>query len=235
MQRILPLFALVAAVTLSGCQPMTTTTAAPSTLNVNATAEVNAIPDRVQVELSVQRMGMDIPTLKSEVDSITAELIEYLRSQNVEDKAIQSYAISIYPRYNYDDGEQKLSGYQVSRRMTVDFAVAEQHGEFIEHALNNGVHNVNEPRFEVSNGDALYQQALTQAVRNARAKAEELATAAGMRVMTVQSIQENSQPQQPEVRYRVAQAADSASVSLPGEQQVQARVNVTFTLAASNE
>ena len=233
MQRILPLFALVTALGVSGCQPVTSTADTSSTLNVNATAEVNAVPDRVQVQLSVQRIGMDIPSLKAEVDGISAELIEYLRSKKIDERAIQSFAISIYPRYNYDNGEQKLAGYQVSRNMIVDFAVAEQHGEFIEYALNNGVHNVNEPRFTVSNNNELYQQALTQAVRNARVKAEELAAAAGMRVQSVQSIHENSQPQRPEVRYRVAAAADSGSVSLPGEQQLQAQVNVTFTLAAA--
>ncbi|WP_417689853.1 SIMPL domain-containing protein [Pseudidiomarina sp.] len=218
------------ALTLIGCQPVTPNQSThDDTLSVSTSASVQAVPDRVQLTVNVERTGMDIPAFKAEVDSITAGLIQQLKKQNVAETAIQSHALRVYPQHRYDEGEQKLVGYQVNRRLVVDFGSIDQHAEFLEFALNNGVQRVDEPVFSVSNAEELYQQALTEAIRLARSKAERMANAAGVSLQGVQSIQESSQ-QAPMVRYRVAQAAMSDSVSLPGQQSIEARVAIVYTL-----
>lgn len=220
----------LAAFVLMGCQPPTSSQSLPErTLSVSASASVEAVPDRVQLTLNVERTGMDIPALKTEVDTITANLIQQLKTQNVPETAIQSYALRVYPQHRYDDGEQKLIGYQVARRIVVDFATIDQHAEFLEFALNNGVQRVDEPVFSVSNTEALYQQALTEAITLARAKAERMASAAGVSLGKVYSLQESSH-QAPVVRYRVAQAEMADAVSLPGQQSIEAQVAVVYTL-----
>lgn len=234
MRYLSSVFIALAAFILMGCQPPAPQQqAAEKTLSVSASASVQAVPDQVQLTVNVERTGMDIPALKAEVDGITAKLIERLREQNVAETAIQSHALRVYPQHRYDEGEQKLVGYQVNRRMVVDFASIEQHAEFLEFALNNGVQRVDEPVFSVSNADELYQQALTEAIALARAKAERMANAAGVAIKGVQSLQESSQ-QAPVVRYRVAQAAMADSVSLPGQQSIEARIAVVFNLVGQD-
>ncbi len=234
MRYLSSAFVGLCALGLVGCQPPATATAAPQhTLSVSGSASVEAVPDRVQLSLNVERMGMDIPALKSEVDGITRTLLQQLSELGVEETKIQSHAIRVYPQHRYSDGEQKLIGYQVNRRMIIDFDDANQHSGFLEFALNNGVQRVDEPVYQLSNADALYQQALTQAIAAARSKAEQMAAAAGVEISGVHSLQENSQ-QAPMVRYRVAEASMADSVSLPGQQRVEATVSMVFTLTGQN-
>ncbi|MDN7130366.1 SIMPL domain-containing protein [Pseudidiomarina terrestris] len=233
MQRVFILLIIATTLALAGCQPQvpaaTHSTAAP-TVAVSASASVAAVPDRLQLSLSVERLGQDIPALKTEVDKITANLLSYLREQGISDTAIQSFAIRITPQYRYDDGQQHLTGYQVSRRMVIDFHDPEQHSPFLEYALNNGVQRVSEPQLTISNADELYQQALTQALELARTKAEQLALTAGVTIMGVQDIRESSN-QAPVTRYRVPAAEMQADVSLPGQQAVEARIEVVYRLS----
>ncbi|MGQ4275520.1 SIMPL domain-containing protein [Pseudidiomarina sp. E22-M8] len=232
MQRLLVILLFSSTLALIGCQPQiqsTLATTATSTLAVSGGASVEAVPDRLQLGLAVERMGQDIPKLKTEVDAITANLLDYLTKQGINHDHIQSFAIRIYPQYRYDDGQQQLTGYQVSRRMTINFLNPEQHSPFLEYALNNGVQRVDEPQLTISNVDALYQQALIEALQLARQKAEKLAAAAGVSIVGVADIRESSN-QAPVVRYRMAQAEMSADVSLPGQQSVEARVDVVYRL-----
>ncbi|MFC0445254.1 SIMPL domain-containing protein [Pseudidiomarina halophila] len=236
MQRLLVILLFSSTLALTGCQPVSqpTATKTPSpTLAVSGNAAVEAVPDRLQLSLSVERTGQDIPSLKTEVDGITATLIDYLREQGIHDDHIKSFAVRIHPQYRYDDGQQQLTGYQVARRMTIDFLQPEQHSPFLEYALQVGVQRVDEPHYTLSNADALYQQALTEALQLARQKADKLAAAAGVSIIGVETIHENSN-QAPVVRYRVAQAEMSADVSLPGQQSVEARVDVVYRLSDQN-
>ena len=224
----------LSALVLLGCQPQSIPTQQSSqTLSVSGSASVQAVPDRVQLTLNVERTGMDIPDLKDQVDGITQTLLSRLQELGIEARNIQSHALRVYPQHRYNEGEQKLIGYQVNRRMVVDFGTTDKHSDFLEFALNNGVQRIDEPVYSISNADALYQQALTEAISAARDKAEQMASAAGVTISGVQSLQESSQ-QAPVVRYRVAQADMAESVSLPGQQSVEARVAVVFTLAGQD-
>ncbi|CAB0150392.1 26 kDa periplasmic immunogenic protein [Pseudidiomarina piscicola] len=237
MRRLIPVIVVLSTLTLVGCQRSAgppTSTQQPATIAVSGSASVTAVPDRLQLSLTVERMGMDIPSLKTKVDSITTKLIDYLRKQGVDDSKIQSYALRVYPQNRYDNGEQKLIGYQVSRRLIIDFVDPEQHSPFIQFALANGVQRVDPPQLSLSNAKQLYQQALQKALTVARSKAEQMAATAATEIIAVQSIHEGSN-QAPTVRYRVPQAAmDSGAESLPGEQAVEAHVNVVYQLKPSN-
>lgn len=219
---------------LLGCQPpQTPSVATQNTLSVTGSASIAAVPDKVQLTMNVERMGMNIPALKEEVDTITRSLLSKLAELGVQEQAIQSHAIRVYPQHRYSDGEQKLLGYQVNRRIIVDFDSIDQHSGFIAYALNNGVERVDEPVYQLSNADSLYQQALAEAIKTAQAKAQRMASAAGAQLGQVQSLQESSQ-QAPVVRYRVAEAAMADAVSLPGQQSVEARVSVIYTLTGQD-
>ncbi|RUO60555.1 SIMPL domain-containing protein [Pseudidiomarina insulisalsae] len=232
MRRLIPFFMIAASLSLVACQPAPEVT--PSTLTVAGSATVEATPDEVQLTLNIERSGMDIPALKAHVDDITANLLNYLRQQGVAERHIQSYAIRLFPQYRYTEGEQKLTGYQVNRRMVVDFTEPQLHTDFLEYALRNGVQRINEPSYRISDAEELYRQTVAQAIMNARAKAEHMATAAGTQIIGIREIRESMQ-QAPVMRYRMAEMSDSGSnVSLPGQQTVEAQVEVIFLLARQN-
>jgi uncharacterized protein len=86
------------------------------------------------------------------------------------------------------------------------------------------------PGLSSSNAEALYRQALAKAVDAARLNAEALAKASGRSLGTITTIVEGASTS-PEPMYRTAaQAADSATPIVPGEQKTSATVTVTFSL-----
>ena len=96
-------------------------------------------------------------------------------------------------------------------------------------AVASGANQVDGPSLTKADSDKLYADALRDAVVDARARAEVLADAAGVRVGEVVSIVEGSAPSGP-IAYDMALTAQPAPIE-PGKQDVEAGVTVTFALA----
>ncbi len=96
-------------------------------------------------------------------------------------------------------------------------------------ALAQGVTRVSQVRFEVSNQKDLYQRALADAFAAARDKATQLAGVAEREVGSVLEITEQSYPR-PVVFHMAEARMDAKSASMPGEQQIGARIEVVFSL-----
>jgi len=87
------------------------------------------------------------------------------------------------------------------------------------------------PSLDRSDRKALYMQALTQALADAKAKAEALAGAAGLTLGAVQTITEGGTATPVPFGIKAA-AGDSASTPIePGTQEVDASVGVTYAVS----
>jgi uncharacterized protein YggE len=82
----------------------------------------------------------------------------------------------------------------------------------------------------VSDSDALYRDALKQAVDNARAKALALAAAGGFGVGPVSSVTEQGTQQQPVFAAASPSAKSESTPVEAGTQDVTADVTVTFAI-----
>ena len=89
---------------------------------------------------------------------------------------------------------------------------------------------ISQAQFLVSEPDLLYNDVLQQAVKNARAKAELLAAAAGVKIVAVAQIQEMSQAPKA-LALASARFRQADQVSLPGTQTIRAQVSLTYTIA----
>ena len=99
----------------------------------------------------------------------------------------------------------------------------------IDAAAEAGANQISGPGLSSSNAEALYRQALANAVAEARLNAEALAKAAGRSLGSITAIVEGGAVQ-PTPLYREAAAADSATPIVPGQQETSATVSVTFSL-----
>ena len=208
----------------------TVTQANERTISTSGTGSVSAIPDQMSLTFWIEERGNKLSSQKTLVDDTTNRLINDLNRKGVEDKDIRSYQLQVYPRYEQnDDGKTEQNGFVVQREVQVTLTEPENYDSIIDLALARGVTRVGQVRFEISDQQGLYEQALINAYEQAKAKAERLATSAGLKLSDTLSIAEQSMSR-PVMMQMAEVSSRSDKVSLPGQQTIEARVEVTFSI-----
>jgi uncharacterized protein YggE len=157
-------------------------------------------------------------------------VIDALRKAGVAKDDIRTSHVSLWPQR---DGEGvSIRGYSAHNSVAADLDVAKA-GEAMDAAVAAGANVVGGPSMSIGDREALYRKALASAVEAARAKAEALAEAAGVKLGRVTAIVESPQYEPSPMPYAAEAARDSvASTPIePGKQAIEATVSVTFALA----
>ena len=199
------------------------TAPASKTITVTGAGSVETVPDRATVSFTVTTNG----------DTAKAAMVANADAANKVDAALkgnaklQTSGVNLDPRY--DDSGQKLLGYTASTTLTADAELATI-GGLIDSGVAAGATGISGPSFTRSDTDALYRSALQDALADAKAKAQALATGAGLTLGDIKSISEGSQPSGP-IAYASGAAKDAALPIEPGTQTVDATVTVTYEAA----
>lgn len=203
------------------------------TVTVSASASVSAKPDMARLSSGVQTEAATARQATSENTKAMANLIDGLKSLGIADKDIQTSNFSVNPRYqhNRDGRAPKIDGYQVSNEVSVVIRDLKAVGDILDKMIGLGANQMRGLTFEVSQAETLSDAARTEAIANARRRAELFAKAAGAEVGEVIEIREGaSGPVGP--RPMMASRREMAE-SVPietGEQDLSASVTVTWAL-----
>jgi uncharacterized protein YggE len=135
-------------------------------------------------------------------------------------------------RWNRDTEQQEFLGYIAERQISITLEDLELLGQLVEGAVSAGVNQVSSPQLVSSKQDAIYREALRLAAEDARANAQVLADAMGLKLGAAVTINAGSSPQpRPEVMMMSAARDSSAAESYnPGDLSVRAAVSATFEL-----
>lgn len=209
-----------------------------NTVTVTGRATVSAMPDEVKVTLTVQEEASTAPAAMDAASKTTQRVLERLKSEGIPDNAVETQNVTLYPIRTYDPntGKETLAGYRAENSVTVIVTDAATVGKVLSAAVESGVNNVTGPVWRLRDESPTVNEALKQAVADARAKAESLATAGGVRVGDVVMISEGSVevPVTPPPYWRAADKAEAATVAEPPVNptriDVTATVTVTYTL-----
>jgi uncharacterized protein len=196
------------------------------TITVTATGTIERVPDRAQLGFAVVTRA---DTAKQALDSNSAEtrrMVDALRRAGIDAKSIQTQDVSLDPHFTQNGS--RIDGYAARNSVTVASPIG-QAGVVIDAAVAAGANEISGPSLSVSDRDRLYQDALKDAIRAARAKAAAIAQAASVQVGAVTNVVENGGEPQP-YAYQAARLAETAPIE-PGTQKIEANVTVTFAIA----
>ena len=220
---------LVAAAIAGVAQPRLGRSATPpagSTITVTGNGTVDATPDRASFDFGVTTNGATAAEALSRNSSEARTIIDALKRAGIASSAIQTTQVSLWPQTSHNGRE--ITGYQASNSVQVTAALAKS-GQLVDAAVRAGANNVDGPNLDTAARSALYDDALKQALGNAKGKAQAIATGAGLTLGAVVKVREGgaSSP----VVYAEALAAP-ASAGPPieaGTQKIQASVTVTYS------
>ena len=178
---------LVISLLLIGCESQETTGANGSQQTgvwVSGTGKVTAVPDVAIFSLGVEAQEKTVKEAQSEAISAMNAIITALKANGVAEKDIQTqwYNISPVMKWVEDTNEQITIGYKVTNMATVKIRDISKAGATIDAVAEAGgnLTRINSISFTMNDPTAYNNQAREKAMQDANAKAEQMATLAGI-------------------------------------------------------
>ncbi|XQW86654.1 SIMPL domain-containing protein [Thalassotalea piscium] len=226
-------------------------------IEVVGKAAVKAVPDTFSITLEIKERGVVASKAKGIVDQKSQLLMRALNNIGFENKSIDSSKIVMYPVYEkpsivIDNAVVKsriaqnqkvelpvtglssnknsvvLSYFDVTRTFVIAFDDLTQYDQLLDVVTKIGVSNISSLTMSYKNSEAIYQQALTKALQNAKMKAETIASQMNVELAGLVSLKETGyHAPQAYAMMREARASFSANVS---EKQVSAQVIAVFAI-----
>jgi hypothetical protein len=147
----------------------------------------------INVGVNVQRDTVE----QARADAATAQtaVIDSLKDNGVADEDIQTVGFSVYPQYDYPPNrpQGQIIGYVVSNVVTAKVRDLDTTGKVIDDATVAGGNDavVQGVSFTIDDPKELQEEARREAVEQAKAQAEQLADAAGVKLGKLLSISES--------------------------------------------
>lgn len=204
-------------------------------LDVVATGQVARTPDVATLRAGVVTQAPTAAAALGENATRMERVIAALRAAGIATRDITTASVGLSPQYRYAENQPPtITGYQASNTVSVKFRDIARSGAALDALVKAGANQIDGPQLSIDRPDAALDQARTDAVKRARARAELYASAAGLRVDRIVSIAEGGENPgdgpRPPVFYARAAKADAVPEMLAGETQVTAIVSVRFLL-----
>ena len=203
-------------------------------LDIVATGHVQRTPDVATIGAGVVTQANDAAkAMAANADRMTAT-VAALKKAGIADRDIQTAQVNLQPQYRYAENQPPVpTGYQVSNRVTVRLRDLKNAGRVLDALVAAGANQIDGPSFAVDKPEAALDEARTQAIATARARAELYAKAAGLRVVRIARISENDGGQSPIRPMPVMAMAVRKAADTPveiGEQELAVTLSVSFEL-----
>jgi uncharacterized protein YggE len=234
--RCLVAVVLACAVAASPLGAQQTPASPLSSIRVTGDAKVTARPDRVQIDIGVTTRATQSQEAASQnarqVDAVLAAVRKATPAA-----VLKTISYSLNPTYEYhsNGAEPTITGYSAVNVVQVTLDDLAKIGTVIDSATLAGANHVQGIQFTLRDQDAVRAEALRQAATRARAEADLLAAALGLKVVRVLSVEENSPRMVPVRAYmgapRTVMATATATPVEAGTLEVNADVMLTVEVS----
>lgn len=217
-------------------------------ISVSGTGKVSVPPDLADISVGVVTQEATArQALAANTEAMT-RLMQVVKEQGVADKDVQTVNINVSPQYTQPPPQApgqpqrefvpRIAAYQVTNTVQLTVRDLSKLGAVLDAVVSAGANQMYGINFRVDEPEKRVDEARTRAMADARRKAEQLATAAGVEVGPPLLITEGGgvlPPPQPMMRGRMyAMAAEAAPVPVAaGEQDLTVNVHVEYELRAS--
>lgn len=204
---------------------------AQRTISVTGTGTVETAPDMATLMIGVTTQAATAAEALASNSKATDAVIARLTASGVEARDMQTSNLSINPNWTgYDSSNPTISGYIAMNMLTVRVRALDSTGAVLDAAVADGANTLNGMTFGLADPEPVMNEARKEAVADARAKAELLAAAAGVKLGQIVSITDAGAMSDPQPMYRDAVSAAPVPV-VGGELGIIANVSVTWDIA----
>jgi len=205
---------------------------------VNGQGEVTVVPDVALLRLGVESQEASVSEAQSKAAAAMDKLMKALRDGGVAEKDIktQHFSIQKVSRWDRDTEKEIIIGYRVSNTVLAKIRDVEKAGTIIDAATTAGgdLTRIDSISFSVDDPSEYYEEAREKAMKDARAKAEQLAKLGGVKLGKPTYISEGSSFPVPRPVFEKAAAAPALgqveTPISPGEMKISLNVQVVYAI-----
>lgn len=198
-------------------------------IKVTGMGEAKAVPDIAHLSIGVETEASQPSQALAENASRMQAVMARLMETGVAEKDLQTSQLSIWPVYADRQQPRKIQGYRASNQLRVTLREIERIGEILDQAVADGANTISGPGFSVANPKPLHLEARDAAVKDAIAKAERYAAAAGVTLGEVIRIDEGGAAPVISRQMRAEAMATSTPIAA-GETTISAQITMIFAI-----
>jgi uncharacterized protein len=223
-------------------------TNANNILSVIGTATTIEKPDKVIVSLGVETTNKTANIALTANSNIMNKVIDVLKTTGVKENETSTSSFNISPNYNYSQSSGNtgriIVGFTVSNSIQIESPNTQNVSKWIDTAIAAGANIINNIDFTLSDKKLqdIKTSLIKKAIADARTKADIAASAAGLKVIGVKSINLNDFAIRPPLPYQTPLAKESLTSgaatangnrSTPvilGQEQVTLNLGIVFII-----
>lgn len=203
------------------------------TIRVSGEGRIRATPDLATVTIAVT--AIDASLAKATRDAATAanRVADVLSKAGIAPSDLQTsrYDVQIERRADVPGAAPRIAGYRVSNALSVKIRDLSRVGVILDRVVAAGANEIEALAFVKEDTTAEESRALATAVKVARAKAEEIARAAGVRLGELLDVSEGARgPIPPPLHVRTMAMATAEVPVQPGVIEVTSRAEAVFAI-----
>lgn len=201
------------------------------TISVSGTGTVTLTPDVADLHVGVVVQRPKVKDAQAAAAAAMQGVVKALRAAGVAERDIQTTTLSLQPVYDYPTkGSPRITGYELRNGVVATVRDLERLAAAVDGSLAGGATTLDGITFRVDDPTGPQGQARTQAMKDAREKADALAAAAGVRIVGVASIAEQASSAPWPVPYAADRAAALETPILAGTSDVTVTVSVVYLI-----
>jgi uncharacterized protein YggE len=209
--------------------------ALPPTLTVTGTAEAAAKPDLAILSFGAEAWAERAAAAQDKLNETMNRVIAAVKAMGIDEKEIRTLELSLMAEFG--KRKDKPSNFHATNTIEVRLHDLPKVGTVIDAAVGNGANTINAIEFTLSNDTEPRKAALREATARARAKAEALAEASGVKLDSIEEISEGGVRAYPMMQrgmaYPAAQAETAATPIQSGQVRFEAAVTIRYRISAA--
>lgn len=224
----------------------------PPTISVSGEGKVYTKPDVAIITVGVTKNELKQVDASTKVTEATNKIRAALKDNGIDlDKDVKTTNRSLNPRYEWKTdvcprtinyapcpGKNVLVGFEVSESLEIKVRALDNAGKIVDAITAAGATDINGPTFTLDDKKAVEAEAREIAIKDAKQKAEKLASDLGVHVTRIASFNENTggghyfAPRAMMMKAEMMDGAGAAPATeiLTGQSEINSNVTITFEI-----
>ncbi len=217
----------------------------PNTIQVTGDSEVFAAPDIATISFTARGEGSTTKIAQGKEAEIVNKAIDFLKGKGIAEKDIKTSNYNAQPKYDYGtvvcsknycpSPQPRIVGYETTQTVDVKVRDIDAVGDLLTGIGSTGVSDLSGPNFSIENEDKLKDQARSEAIAEARDRAEKLAHDLGVDIVRVTNFQESGggfpMYYAKDALQSAGAVAPQANPAIPaGENKITSNVTITYEI-----
>jgi uncharacterized protein YggE len=231
MKRRIYLAAAALACGLSAA-PVSAQIVPPAAITVSGEAHISVPPDLAEVDGGVTSEAKTAREASEANNVAMGKVLVALKAAGIAEKDVQTSRLSLQPQSapnRVAGGPLQIVGYRASNRVSIRVRDISKVAGLIDTLVGAGANEIGGINFMVSEASKLLDEARTEAIADARRKAEIYAKAAGVTLGAAIDISEGGGGPVP-LQFRKVSAAMESTPVAPGEETLRVSVSVSWAI-----